>query len=85
MWFLVGLYVVASLLYMYRLHKRLQGYEHIWSQLESIADRNQDGSFTVHVQHLEDAHPEYEAHAADTPSGIRLMDFGAKRNPNRAA
>lgn len=82
-------YVVVSLLYIHGLHKRLKSYEHIWEQIESVADRNQDGTFTIQVQHLEDAHPSNEAHEIVDDSCIRLRDVMAELetddSPPRAA
>lgn len=64
------LYLVASLLYIHRLHARLRGYEHVWEQIESIADHNKDGTFTINVQHLEE-HNVNEVHeTSDIPSGV---------------
>ena len=69
-----GIYVVASLLYIRRLHAQLRGYEHVWKQIEAVADKNEDGKFVIDIQHLEDAHQDpLEVHANDQPSGVRLL------------
>jgi hypothetical protein len=69
-----GIYVVASLWYIYRLRARLNGYEHVWHQIESIADKNQDGQFVIDIQHLEEATEEHsQVHANNIPSGVRLL------------
>lgn len=48
-----------------KLRARLRQYEHIWSQLEAVGDRNQDGSFTIDVSHLED-HVGSSVHTCDS-------------------
>lgn len=71
--------VVAQLFYINRLHKRLRGYEHVWEQIEEVADHNQDGTFTINIQHMEEAHPIIEAHTnvddADDLSGVIEVPF----------
>jgi hypothetical protein len=69
--------LVGSLIYIYKLHTRLHGYEHVWEQIENIADKNQDGTFTINIQHLEEHPNPYELHASDAPSGTRLLDLDA--------
>jgi hypothetical protein len=74
---MLGLIIVLSValalsfLYIIRLHRRLRGYEHIWAQIESVADNNLDGSFTINIQHLEEQ--PNEMHSSEVPSGIRLL------------
>jgi hypothetical protein len=65
--------LILCLLYIRKLHRRLSGYEHIWEQIESVADKNLDGTFTIDVRHLEEHTEPYEMHASDVPSGIRLL------------
>lgn len=74
--FIVALsaFLIVCLLYIRKLHKRLAAYEKIWQEIESIADRNEDGTFTINIQHLEE-HP-YQLHASSAPSsGVRLMEL----------
>jgi PIN domain nuclease of toxin-antitoxin system len=81
-----GIYVVASLLYIRRLHVQLRGYEHIWQQIESVADKNEDGKFTIDIQHLEDAHQDpLELHATAAPSSIRLLTLDGNESQHRVA
>jgi hypothetical protein len=74
---ILSMYVIGSLFYINKLKHRLRAYEHIWQQIEDVADKNEDGSFNINIQHLEDAtHPVYEVHdTPDYPSGIRLVDI----------
>jgi hypothetical protein len=61
-------YVVTSLWYIHKLHKRLKGYEQIWQQIETIADHNQDGTFNINIQHLEETHQINDAPGAQDSS-----------------
>ncbi len=78
---LMGVVIVGLLAYIHRLRAQLRGYEHVWEQIESIADRNQDGTFTIHIQHLEDAHQDEDVLTAsevpdgERPSGIHILDL----------
>lgn len=60
----LSLALLASLYYNFKLNRRLKSYEHTWEEIERVADRNQDGSFTIRVQHLEEHHPNdsFEVH-----------------------
>lgn len=69
-------YVILSLFYIHRLHKRLRGYEHVWEQIEQVADANQDGTFNINIQHLEDVHPNEVHTNVEEPSGVRLLNLG---------
>lgn len=81
-----GIYVVASLLYIRRLHVQLKGYEHVWQQIEAVADKNQDGKFTIDIQHLEDAHHDpLEVHINDTPSSVRLLTLDGNQDQHQVA
>jgi hypothetical protein len=72
---ILSISLMGCLFYCHKLKQQLRGYEHVWEQIESIADRNQDGSFTLDVKHLEE-HDPYEVHAvSDDPSGIRLLEL----------
>ena len=76
-------YVVASLWYIYHLHARLNGYEHVWHQIESVADKNQDGQFVIDIQHLEEATEEHsQVHATNIPSGVHLMQLDGMPQEN---
>lgn len=81
--------ILAQLFYINRLHKRLRGYEHVWEQIEEVADHNQDGTFTINIQHLEDAHPMDQVHTnvddADDLSGVIQVPFMTDVSPTRAA
>lgn len=82
----LGLYVVASLFYIHRLHGRLHAYEHIWHQIEAVADKNEDGKFTIDIQHLEDAHQDpLELHATAAPSGVRLLTLDGNESWHKVA
>lgn len=76
MWWLIGaLYVLGSLIYIHRLHLRLRGYEQVWQNIEEVADRNEDGSFTIHVKHVEHVQA-HELHSNDdAPSGPQLIEL----------
>jgi hypothetical protein len=81
-----GLYVVGSLFYIHQLHGRLRAYEHIWHQIEAVADKNQDGKFTIDIQHLEDAHQDpLELHATIAPSGVRLLTLDGNESRHKVA
>lgn len=67
--------LAGCVVYIYKLHARLRGYEHVFEQIESVADRNQDGTFTINIQHLEEHPAPYELHASDAPAGTRLLDL----------
>lgn len=70
--------IVGLLGYIHRLKVQLHGYEHVWEQIESIADRNEDGSFNIQIQHLEDIHHDQDVPvliAADRPSGLHTLDL----------
>lgn len=73
---ILSMYAIGSLFYINKLKHQLRAYEHVWQQIEDVADKNEDGTFNINIQHLEDAIPPvYEAH--DTPdyaSGIRLVN-----------
>lgn len=80
----LGVCLVISLLYIHRLRIQLHGYERVWEQIESVADRNQDGTFTIDVRHLEHVQP--EPSDSMEHSGARLIGDGhAIPNPNKAA
>jgi hypothetical protein len=92
----IGLTValLASLFYNLKLHRRLKAYEHLWDQIEQVADRNQDGSFTINIQHLEEhveehAEENFTAHSPVSEPSIRLLDLPDLTNqdgtPPRAA
>lgn len=67
--------LIGSLVYIRKLHARLRGYEHLWQQIESIGDKNLDGTFTISIQHLEE-HSPMELHATNVPtSGVRLLEL----------
>jgi hypothetical protein len=67
--------IVSCLLYIRRLHGRLRGYEHIWEQIENVADRNLDGTFTINIQHLEEEMDPHQLHASSPSPGMRLLDL----------
>lgn len=72
-------YVIGSLMYIRYLNKRLKAYEHIWQQIEEVADHNEDGSFNINIQHLEEQDP-FEVHADNIPSsGVRLLELDGNR------
>ena len=71
---LLGTLLAVSVLYNIKLHRRLRAYEHVWEQIEQVADHNMDGTFTINIQHLEDMHGN-EAHTNVDHSGIRLLDI----------
>ncbi len=84
-------YLIGSQYYIYKLHSRLRGYEQVWQQIEDVADRNEDGTFTIHIQHVEEAHPGEIANTAHVSiadsSGLRLLDLLSNEGdtPPRAA
>lgn len=78
----VGLSVMVVLLavsvyYNTKLHRRLLAYEQVWKQIEQVADRNEDGTFTINIQHLEHVH-DTEAHLNTDESGIHLLDLDSE-------
>jgi len=80
--------LLCSILYVRHLHKRLKAYEHVWEQIESIADRNQDGSFQIHIQHMQDVQAEAHLKVDDSSPGVRLLDLhqlSTQDGPPRAA
>lgn len=79
-----SIYALLSLFYIHRLRSRLRSYEHIWEQIEQVADKNQDGTFTINIQHLEETHPPVlEAHASmDNASSPRMLNLEALRQSN---
>lgn len=66
--------LLLSILYNIKLHGRLRAYEHVWEQIEQVADRNQDGTFTINIQHMDHVHGS-EAHLNADQSGIHLLDL----------
>lgn len=70
----LGALLVLSVLYNVKLHKRLRAYEHVWMQIERVADHNEDGTFTINIQHLEHMNGN-EAHLNTDQSGIHLLDL----------
>ncbi len=71
---LLSTLLAVSVFYNIKLHRRLRAYEHVWEQIEQVADHNMDGTFTINIQHLEDVRGN-EAHANVDHSGIRLLDI----------
>lgn len=83
---ILSLSLIGCMVYIHKLKQRLRAYEHIWTQIEAVADHNEDGTFNINVQHLEDAHQDmFEAHANDTPSGVRLLELDGRGSLGRVA
>ena len=46
-------YVIASLWYIHKLHKRIRSYEEEWIHIEELTDHNEDGDVVLHCRHME--------------------------------
>jgi hypothetical protein len=49
---ILGAYVLVSIWYIRRLHRRIRAYEEEWICIDEIADHNRDGDVIVHVRHI---------------------------------
>jgi len=44
-------YLVVSLWYIHKLHKRIRSFEDGWATIENLTDHNKDGDVVLHVKH----------------------------------
>jgi hypothetical protein len=82
--------LLASLIYNFKLIRRLHAYEQVWQQIEQAADHNEDGNFTINIQHMDEHRPGIQPIAREAVSepSIRILDLddlAADDTPPRAA
>jgi hypothetical protein len=83
---ILSIALASSLFYNLKLARRLRGYEHVWEQIEQVADHNQDGTFTINIQHMEEHHPSNTSVNAPNVRVLDLSDLSsADDTPPRAA
>jgi len=49
--YIFAAYVIVSLWYIHRLHRRIRCHEEDWLQIQKLTDHNQEGDVVIHVCH----------------------------------